>query len=1079
MSKRSFSDRFDRYLLPLFGLILFLIATQVAIANLPSNKLFAGHDSGFYTLFPDQLIRTSAGTWEVKTALGFVNFQALVTLPFALLVIVINAFHFSGATVGRIFYELQILFCEFGTFWIAWLILERFYVESPRLIRALGAFLAALVATFNIFTAVLLMYPPSNFQMGVFLWPVVIGFELYLLWKRTRISTAILFGIVLTLATLGNPAHTMLGFALVAAIYIMNAIAMRSWQPRLVAAVVITFLATSVFFWLPAFASMFLYHGNVAAPVGANAAALTSSAELIKLRTTIAALLRFDGLLWWPKTRNADLYNSALMIFATYVPAALAIAALFARRWISRALWVLLLIGIELGKSAHPPFQLNLVALMTSFPLFAAFRQTYDKFALYIMLALPPLAAIGFVVVAAQRKYLWASLVTLVLVIVSIWPFVAGRAVDPYFLTNVPADYAKVDAIMGSDPQARVLSLPGGSNEIYIADWFKGGNFENLLFRTHALNSAIYKQRSISAAPLYDDFDLIQAQELPELISLLGVYGAQYVLLHKDFLTSYRMAFDFERYQVLGPLLARAMQRFLDRDSRLQKVYGGPSLVLYRVRQNDTLPHAFGAYDGGVALAYENTLLGIADTALMDPANHPTMLFAGNQIQLDDAQANLLMRHAHFVVKAPIIVETPALYREQVSVGGIQAQDAARRYWQLNVPNYFIFVQPHGDWLKGSLAGADNLVGTFDLQHAARLEPQLVLRATPMQLPAFRSYLGTEGDVPWPLRAFSDEPLADEIISEADLVDPDVPLAPGTKEPFVDPALSDLPVARAPATVTLDRTSATYHIRLQRGGEFEELVVARRAVPPISLLNDPKVSFDYDFSDPKIQAAWLRFEFVGPLGKRYFLDKQLDENGHLEGFDVRDTLQTGLDRRFAKLTALHQNDPQWFAQRSPFNPLQADRFRLLGLALIMGKPPFTDFSQTPDDVSLRFRGLQIDYVNPNPPAYPRAGYRVTFNSVKLQPQLKAIARLSKVSRSGAVLYTATTAPVRTPSSVAFKVPLPPLDLSRYPWLHLRFWQPVSNQELILKLGFITPSGTREVTPGLEVAPNAPPESAAP
>ncbi len=139
MSKRNLSERFDRYLIPLFGLLLFLIATQVAVANLPAGKLFAGHDSGFYTLFPDQLIRTSAGTWEVKTALGFVNFQALVTLPFALLVIVVNALHLSSAAVGRIFYELQILLCEFGTFWIAWLILEKFYAESPRLIRAIAS----------------------------------------------------------------------------------------------------------------------------------------------------------------------------------------------------------------------------------------------------------------------------------------------------------------------------------------------------------------------------------------------------------------------------------------------------------------------------------------------------------------------------------------------------------------------------------------------------------------------------------------------------------------------------------------------------------------------------------------------------------------------------------------------------------------------------------------------------------------------------------------------------------------------------------------------------------------------------
>ncbi len=721
-----------------------------------------------------------------------------------------------------------------------------------------------LIATFNIFTAVLLMYPPSNFQMGVFVWPAVIGFELYLLWKRATISAAILFGIALTLATLGNPAHTMLGFLLVAVVYIANSIAEQNWQGRLALTVAVVTFVTSVFFWLPAFASMFLYHGNVSAPVGANAAALTTSAELIKLRTTIAALLRFDGLLWWPKTPNAPLYNTALMIFATYVPAALAVAALMSRRWIARALWVLLLGGIELGKSAHPPFQLNLVALMTSIPLFAAFRQTYDKFALYIMLALPALAAIGLVVLARGRRYLWASVVAVALVLISIWPFLAGRVADAYFLTNIPADYSRVDAIMGDDPQKRVLSLPGGPNEIYIADWFKGGNFENLLFRTHAVNSAIFKQRSISAAPLYDDFDLIQAQELPQLISLLGVYDTQYVLLHKDFLTSYRMAFDFEQYQVLGPLLARAMQRDLDSDSRLQKLYNGRYLALYRLRRSATLPHAFGSYNVGVALAYENTLLATADTGLMDAARHPTLLLAGNQVQASDAQYNRLGQRASYVVKAPIYLETPALYREQLSLGGVQMQDIAQRYWTLDRPNYFVFVQPHGDWLKGSIAAEHDLVGEFDVQHAERLNPSMLVGAIRMPQPAFRSYIGTEGERAWPLLAFSDEPLAEAIISEADLIDPDAPPAPGTQEPFIDPVLSNLPVVHAPANVTLDRTSATYHIRLQRGGEFEELVVAHRAIPAIALLNDPKVTFDYDFSDPKIQAGWLHFEFLDP-----------------------------------------------------------------------------------------------------------------------------------------------------------------------------------------------------------------------
>ncbi|MBV8726576.1 MAG: hypothetical protein JO233_02230, partial [Candidatus Eremiobacteraeota bacterium] len=834
MSERNALERLERYAIPLFGLLLFLIATQVAFANLPANKLFAGHDSGFYTLFPDQLIRTSAGTWEVKTALGFVNFQALVTLPFALLVIVINALHLSGAAVGRVFYELQLLLCEFGTFFIAWLILERFYGGTPAVTRALASFIAALIATFNIFTAVLLLYPPSNFQMGVFVWPVVLACELYLLWRRPTISVAMILGIVLTLATLGNPAHTMLGFALVAVVYIANSIADKNWQWRLLGTVALVTFVTSVFFWLPAFASIFLYHGSVAAPVGANAAALTSSADLIKLRTTIAALLRLDGLLWWPKTPNAELYNSGLMIFASYVPAALALIALFSRRWIARALWVLLLVGVELGKSAHPPFQLNLVAVMTSVPLFAAFRQTYDKFALYIMLALPPLAAIGVVVLSSRRRYLWATVVAIILVVISTWPFLAGRIADPYFLTNIPADYQRVDAIMGADPQARVLSLPGGSNEIHVTDWFKGGNFENLLFRTRAVNGAIFKQRAISAAPLYDDYDLTAAEELPELIGLLGIYDIKYVLLHKDYLTSYRMAFDFEHYHVLGPLLARASKRYLDSDPRLRKVYDGPSLALYEAKANTTLPHAFAAYRAATTLGYENALFGLADAGVMDAANHPVMLFVGNQIlpKGGSETLNALADASSFIVRPPLIPETPALYREQVSVDAGTAATLAQQYSQLDKPNYLLFVQPHGDWLKGKPAAGDNLAGAFFLNRPQRSQSAMVVKAARTPRDTFVDFMGLEGDRPWTLSSFAAQPPASTIVTEADLGDPEATPPPGTREPFVDPALAELPILNAPTTITVDRASATYVTRLQHGGEIEELTVASHPIAP-------------------------------------------------------------------------------------------------------------------------------------------------------------------------------------------------------------------------------------------------------
>jgi len=55
------------------------------------DKIFVGHVTGFYNIFPQQLLRTSTGSWEVKTAFGFPNFEALLTLPYAVLIDALHA----------------------------------------------------------------------------------------------------------------------------------------------------------------------------------------------------------------------------------------------------------------------------------------------------------------------------------------------------------------------------------------------------------------------------------------------------------------------------------------------------------------------------------------------------------------------------------------------------------------------------------------------------------------------------------------------------------------------------------------------------------------------------------------------------------------------------------------------------------------------------------------------------------------------------------------------------------------------------------------------------------------------------
>lgn len=1136
---------FERYAVALALAVLVLVATQVTIANLPSNKIFAGHDSGFYTLYPQQLMRTSAGTWEVKHDLGFPNFQAMVTLPYALVVKFVNALHPSAATVGRIFFELQLLFLEFGTFWLGWLILERTFPDASRTARAIGAFGAAFLATFNIFTAILMLYPPSNFQGAVVLWPAIVALELYFLWHRPRLSTALLFGLALAAASFGNPAHTILGFALVVAIYVANAVATRTWHVKMMlAAAGVTLFCTS-YFWLPAVAALFLYRGGVVVPEGADPLSLIRSQELIAQRSSVAALLRFDGLLWWPRTRNAELYASFPMVVATLLPPMVAVFGLLSRKMLARAALILVLVGIELAKGVHPPFSLNMYWLMTHISLFAAFREAYDKFIVCILIALPAAFAIGIVLLS--RRELWGRIAAgaaLAAVVFTAWPFLAGRIAEPYFLTTIPADYIKVDQIMGGDPQTRALSLPGAPGEIHVTSWFKGGNFENFLYRARVINGAIFKARSISAAPLYDDFRLQEARELPELMGMLGLYGIDYVILHKDYLTSYRMAWDYERYKVLGPLLAQSSERFLDRDSRLQKIYEGANLVLYRVRPDATLGHLYGSYEAGLEMGYENNLLGAANSGITDAGRHPVLLFTGNQrpgSSLQDAyDDSALLQKSAYIVRAPLIDETPALYREQMQLPARQVESVAAHFANSAKPTYYLFMQPHGDWLSLPVARKGNIVGSFVADAAERATPRIVVESNSEPKEVVADFFGADGVAAWRLRSFADEPTPDD-----DLVEGVAVHQPGA---FI--------AREVPSSTVISSTSIAYQFRLSTDARTDEYIAAYRSVPNVPLLGDPTVTFDYELqTNPHVRqpgqpllgnptaafnyelqanpfvVAWLRFDLRDPGGRRVFLDKELDYSGRLTSYDLRDGLQAALDYRFDQLLELHQTDPQWVAAQKFFNPEQADDYRLTGVRLIVGKRPGSDLSVTPENFSFTMRSLRVTLGTSSPPTFAYRGFYSTFVP-KSRESVTNFESVYTTVQSGALLANASVKNGRLPNDqtlahhvVTFRLkdgsttivnvlretddayivadalqtrklykslvdsivsialggvgvysmtmPLPRIDINKYPELHVRYLQGSPNEQVELRVGLQTKYGFIEVEPAIGAPGNQP------
>ncbi len=1099
----------DRWTLPVALAAIVFMALQATVANLPANKIFVGHDTGFYNIFPHELLRTSTGSWEVKTAFGFANFQALLTLPYALLIDALHAVGFGAAGTGRVMYFGEQVVCGLGAFWLSYLVVRRAFPRLRAGFVAASALAAAVFATYNVLDAVLLLYPPSTFQLEIFAWPGVVAAVLAALWFRPTAAAGVLIGLLIVAATMGNPAHTILGFAFLAAVFAVDGVTSGRWKLRLAVGATAAFIGTLAYMWLPSVAALFLYKGSVTAPEAADPAALALSQKLIAARTSFSNLLRLDGLIWWPKTRNASLYGSIPMMLLASAPAFVAFLALRTRARIVAWFWLAAVIGLFLAKGVHPPLPISLLWLQDRILLFAAFRATYDKFVLVLLIVLPPLFAAGCASLAASGRALqrWALAITLACVGASAWPFLAGRIAEPYFLTTIPDDYRKVDALLGGD--SRALSLPGAPGEIFITSWYKGANFENLLFRSHVVNGAVFKMRSISAAPLYDDADGVQAEELPRLVGTLGLYGFDHILLHKDFLTSYRMAFDYQRYKVLGPLTALESEHFLDRDPRLNKEYEGPNLVLYRIKPEDTLGRAYATNDATLAIGYEDTLLPLSDAGLTAAARDPLLLFLGNQsipkVPPEQALFDAALRHATNVAIAPVTAETPALYREQIAIPSERFAALGPNYAQIRDPTAFIYAQPHGDWLTGVRPQAQNLDGHFSLLEPRRLAPSVVVRAERVPSEADALWFGDDTNLTWPISSYGDERI------------PDGQLAEGIAVPDAGPNFA-APVTR----LSSGRLGVSYNITLHADAKTPELAVAGSDLPAaLPLTADPRLTLVYSPGDTTVVAAWLRVVLRRADGHTVYLDKELDATGRLDDWSVRDSAQTALDAQFDQALQLHQTDPAWVAAQSFFNPEQAESYQIIALRLVYGKRPGLDMTSDPGSYGVVLRSLRIELSGPPWRSYVDRGVSAEFGAADARTVTNLPSAIAG-SRGGALLVNTVvreeTSAVREPlvgrsatfrmadgstiiadvlretgeeyvvkidprreqvitrsavaqiaasgpprwRNYAVKLPLANVDLARYPEVHVRFWEATAGIRADIAFRVRTPAGVRTV-----------------
>ncbi len=1102
------------YVLLLGWLFLLLVDIKVTISNLIPGKIFAGHDNGFYNYFPDHLLPLTTSTWNFSSDFGKADFVQPTALLFLLADAAISSLHISAALESKLFFFLFILLIQVGSFCLASIVLRKTFPDKPQAVRWICAFAAATLAAFNPYTAFHDAYPPNTYQIGLSLWPLIIacGFKAI---ESSGTRWSVVLGVLLVIATMGNPAHVLIGILVLVALFALywREISSRLAKIAITTAVIGCF---TTYIWLPMLLSAAALHGSLLAHEGlfTDLTRLWEQQTSVAARASIGALLRFDGLAWWSNLNASGLYGKAIIEVAGYGPFIVALLALLHRDRLVRFFWITLLLGLELSKGVHPPFGLNTPWLIANVPVFAMFHETYDKFMLLVLIALPVCFAIGLArLYAPTRARALALGLALLSVTFSSYPWVAGRVAQPVWQTTIPPEYKLVDGLMGGSTSQRVLSLPGNYLNLASTSWFKGANGESLIFRASTVNGALFRQRTISSAPIYDDTELQQVNDLPALLGMLDEYGITYVLIHKDVLTEYSALYPTVKTN--GPLLSSATEQLLDHDSRVSKIFEGDYLVLYR-KKGRPAPMVYAPLSLGLYIAYENALFSASDFGMA--GTNSALFVSGNQPLLSFENLKLFERAARFNALAPLFEEPPSLYAEQISLDKKHAAEMLRHVDETK-PTAIILQHQHGDYINGYPPLEKDISGSFSIRSSMR-NLKLLVSGYPRRVPReiIAEYYGNEGARAWaPTLLALDRP--------PDLGYWDAAQVPDAVETGV-----------APYTLTYQNSSATYNISFRQQSPKGEAVEFKRDLPPLSLRDDPKITMYYEFGS-SYEIAWLRSEFVGPGGRRLVFDRQLDPNASaLEDFDPRDALQHALDTRYADFLSQVWYDRPYLERQPYFNAEQSDDYYLTGLRIIVAKN--REFSTLDKDQGYLFtlRGLKVTNTRVEAPAFEYAsaikrveasdiarakkinlthvqselvggvhlitasvdhhliqspqeslpglaasflledGATVTGNVLSESPSAFVVAtnpdsdQLDQLILSKSAIKEVTSLSTPGVGSMTIRIRLPRTSIARAPTLKVRYWLGTADERIQVHLGFQTARGLRSVVPGLLVVP---------
>ncbi len=969
----------------------------VTAQNLPTGKIFAGHDSGFSAYYPWKLLALATSPWNSENALGYPDFLAPQALPYAVLGVVISSLHPSAAILGKIYFCLALAILQLGIFWLSWLAIGKASLtgtirENSFWWHVWAASLAAIFASFNPYTAYLLTFPIISFQLGIAIWPFIIAYEVYILSANYPMKHIPFFVALLIFATSGNPAHVMLGFVLVLSIFLYNVTFGGKKQLLLSAIVALALLGGTAHIWLPVIGTATLIHGStvVREALKYDQTVIFNDQVRESIRSSLSALLRFDGVSTWDYMPSSTYYSARTIALSGYAPILLSIVALLTRSRIAAALWIVLICGIEMAKDVHGPFPIYTPWLFEHVPGYATFRESYDKYMLLVIISMPTAAAIGLGFLATRRS-VYAKGFAIAFALPALYvgfPFWSGRVANPAYQVTIPSEYTKVATILGDRDTTRVLTLPGNYLDSYTTSWFSGLNFENTLYKAQVVNGAIFKQRGISHAPLYNDDSMQFASDLPSLVRILGLYSIQYIVLHKDATT------EFSRFartsRVNGPLFARRAQEVLDRQPILERIFDGRYLAAYRMRSRTSM--LSGSPEIVPVVGYENQMLALASAGLAGPRGSSALVFSGNSSAAFPTTLNAY-RSSKYDVLATIEGEPRGLYPEQLAASEAQMRSTPPEIRLDGRPKAYVLQPFHGNYISGLTLPAANMSGSFTKYSAGAATIRVAAQINKTRRHVAEFFFGRGGSAGWVPMPIDDEDYHDSLMPYA--------------------VVNNTSLA---STHAVERANfVTYLTSFQYGPSRDEGVAMKHTLPTISLTSQPLVTFLYDFPLTYREVARLRFDLRAPDGARRWFDLPLDNSGVLDSFDVRGAVQNVLNAITANDLAQHWHE-KLFQSRESYLPPQADAYELTGVELILSKYEGTDESEDGSYYPFSMRALIVSANDPAKPAFEVTD--VTKDFTGPSRRIFVSGKLSDVTREqyrSAEVLNATISVAPTPS----------------------------------------------------------------